>query len=518
MEKKAIWWIKRDFRLLDNEAFTSALREFDEVLPLFVFETDYIMEPDVSPMHVWAWQQAVDNLRERCRSLGGDALVSKGNLFKILTNIRKEWKFEAIYSHEETGNNWTFQRDLQLIEWCRENGVKWNESYQNGVVRRLKNRDYRNSIIKERLFNPVPFDAPLELKFPQKFQEVCSSRQIPHLNQFFDLSEHPEIQWDQLQSVSETQAHHDLESFLADRGKWYSGGISSPNNAFRAGSRLSVHLAWGTISLRYVFQRTYQRVAENKKKSANDDTKRWLKSLRAFESRLHWHDHFIQRLESSPQMEFSSLNRAYEKIIYENDPEKLEAWERGMTGFPMIDACMRCLNATGFMNFRMRSMLVSFACFGLHLDWRVIHPHLACIFLDYEPGIHLSQLQMQAGIVGINTIRVYSPKKQIVDQDPECIFIKKWIPELRSFTVDQIVNYESHILAGYPPPIVDFKEESKKMKDQVFTIRKSIEGKMESKKVLRKHGSRKSPSRTMKKVSTKRETDDQLELFSRKRE
>jgi len=90
----------------------------------------------------------------------------------------------------------------------------------------------------------------------------------------------------------------------------------------------------------------------------------------------------------------------------------------------MIDACMRCLNATGFMNFRMRSMLVSFACYGLHLDWRLIHPHLARVFLDYEPGIHLSQLQMQAGVVGINTIRVYSPHKQIIDQDPECVFIK----------------------------------------------------------------------------------------------
>jgi len=466
--KKAIWLIKRDFRLRDNEALTQALRNSSEVLPLFVFEKDYINEPDISPMHVWAWQQAVDDLRKRCRALGGDVLISKGELLKILTNIRKEWEFDSIYSHEETGNHWTFQRDLSLKKWCLENEVEWDEAYQTGVVRRLKKRVDRTSIIQERLFNSVALDEPSDLKFPSQFKAICETREIPSLGQFFDLADYPEIQWGQLQRVSETQAHSDFESFLSDRGKWYSGGISSPNTAFNAGSRLSVHLAWGTLSLRYVFQRTYKRVAENKATLSNSSKKRWAKSLRAFESRLHWHDHFIQRLESSPRMEFSPLNRAYDVLSYENDPRKLEAWERGMTGFPMIDACMRCLNATGFMNFRMRSMLVSFACYGLHLDWRLIHPHLARVFLDYEPGIHLSQLQMQAGVVGINTIRVYSPHKQIIDQDPECVFIKKWIPELREFTVDQIINYESHILAGYPDTIIDFKEESKKMKDQVF--------------------------------------------------
>ena len=506
--KKAIWLIKKDFRLVDNEALINALRESTEVLPIFVFEHNYISEPDISPMHVWAWQQAVYDLREQCRRLGGDVLVSWGGILKVLTNLRKKWPFETIYSHEETGNNWTFQRDLNLKQWCRDQAVEWIEYYQTGVVRRLKNREKRNLIIKKRLLSTAPLYAPSNLKFPQLFQAICADRKIPPLSQFFNLKNYPEIQWDQLQQVSETQAHQDLESFLNDRGKWYSGGISSPNTAFSSGSRLSVHLAWGTISLRYVFQRTYQKVADNKANFKNENTKRWARSLRAFESRLHWHDHFIQRLESSPQMEYSPLNSAYETLAYGNDPRKLEVWQKGMTGFPMIDACMRCLNATGFMNFRMRSMLVSFACYGLHLDWRVIHPHLARVFLDYEPGIHFAQLQMQAGVVGINTIRVYSPQKQIIDQDPECIFIKKWIPELRGFTAEQILNYESYILVGYPHPIVNFKEESKKMKDQVFAIRKSNDGIWQSKKVLKKHGSPKKRS-----PAKKNKDDEQLDLF-----
>jgi len=194
-------------------------------------------------------------------------------------------------------------------------------------------------------------------------------------------------------------------------------------------------------------------------------------------------------------MEFKVLNPAYEAIFYEDDEIKLKAWKYGQTGFPIIDACMRCLQATGFLNFRMRALVVSFACFGLHLSWKKIYPHLAQIFLDYEPGIHLSQLQMQAGIVGINTIRVYSPSKQILDQDPDCKFIKQWIPELQKFTTAEIINFETVLLGDYPKPIVDFKVRAKQMKDQIFTIRKSEAGKASSKKVLALHGSRKAPKK-----------------------
>ena len=140
-------------------------------------------------------------------------------------------------------------------------------------------------------------------------------------------------------------------------------------------------------------------------------------------------------------------------------------------------------------------MVVSFAIYALHLSWRTIHPSLARIFLDYEPGIHLSQLQMQAGVVGINTIRVYNPAKQILDQDPNCQFIQKWIAELADFSVEDIINHDSEPLGDYPAPIVDFQMASKAMKDQVFSIRKSTEGKEASETVLKAHGSRKKTKR-----------------------
>jgi deoxyribodipyrimidine photo-lyase len=297
----------------------------------------------------------------------------------------------------------------------------------------------------------------------------------------------------QLQPVTEKDAWQTLASFLKGRAKGYSRKISSPSTAFQHGSRLSVHLAWGTISTRMVYQQTLKAIKDLSEKKENGDAEagRIAGSLRPFMSRLHWRDHFIQRLETEPDMELRALNPAYRDLEYENNDEYLQRFLQGTTGFPMVDACVRCLRHGGFMNFRMRAMLTSFACHVLHIDWRRINAPMAQWFADYEPGIHLSQLQMQAGVVGINTLRAYSPTKQLLDQDPEVIFVKKWIPELRDFDKKEILEHEDKALGSYPAQMVDAKERSKIMRSRVYSIRKQ-EGYWDiASKVFEKHGSRK---------------------------
>jgi deoxyribodipyrimidine photo-lyase len=237
----------------------------------------------------------------------------------------------------------------------------------------------------------------------------------------------------------------------------------------------------------------------------------WLRSLRAFESRLFWRDHFIQRLEAFPVMEKQPLNSAYADLKYEDDPEILNAWINGRTGYPMVDACMRCLQDNGFLNFRMRAMVVSFACYGLHLSWRTIHEPLARLFHDYEPGIHLSQLQMQAGVIGFNAIRVYSPKKQFLDHDPNGIFVHRWVEELKGRTPAEIAYAEESALDGYNPKVVDLKLRAKEMKARVFEVRKSAKGKKITGDVLKRHGSKRSNSGRKKK--TEKNTKGQMALF-----
>jgi len=486
----AVWWIKRDFRLHDNDALDAALQSAGNVIPVFVFEPGLIAQPDYSAMHVHAWCKALSDLKARLQVIGSDVYIGFEPIQKVLQVLLEKTDFCQIVSHEETGNDWTYQRDLALIEWCEQRSIEWREIPQSGVIRRLKSREKRQLIWKQRLVEHPVIPAPDSVPLPENLLRFCKQQLIPDPTSYYPPESYSNVQFDELQTVSETQARSDLRSFLYDRGVGYSGGISSPNTAFEHGSRLSAQLAWGTISLRTVFRATAR--AQNDHRNRNDDTsKQWGKSLRAFSSRLHWHDHFIQRLESEPEMEFSAINPAYANVVYEDNPAKLQAWVTGRTGYPLIDACMRCLQSIGFINFRMRAMVVSFAVYGLRLSWRTIHPPLARIFLDYEPGIHLSQLQMQAGVVGINTIRVYNPTKQIIDQDSDCKFIKRWIPELAAFSAAEIIDYEKNALGSYPAPIVDFKAETKIMKDQIFAIRKSAEGKEASETVLVKHGSRK---------------------------
>ena len=177
----------------------------------------------------------------------------------------------------------------------------------------------------------------------------------------------------------------------------------------------------------------------------------------------------MQKLEDEPSIEFRNFARVCDGLR-ENDfnDATFTAWCEGRTGYPMVDACMRSLVATGWLNFRMRAMLVSFASYHLWLHWRQTGLFLARQFLDYEPGIHWSQMQMQSGTTGINTLRMYSPTKQAQDQDPEGLFIRRWVPDLSKvplpylatpWKMDESVQRLAGCMIGvdYPQPIVDDK-------------------------------------------------------------
>jgi deoxyribodipyrimidine photo-lyase len=498
IKMKAVWWIKRDFRVTDNTCLTNALDKYGEVVPFFCWERCIIKAGDFSDFHLQAQVQALEGLTNSIAKRGGYTRIVFGEIIEQLEKLFCIYPLTHLYSHQETGNLVSYMRDVEVRKWCEQHGVIWEESVQNSVLRG-GDANRRRSVATHSNFRETrPLPSPDRIDCPSDknlIEQKIGLRELrQHLPNFSGFS--PSAN---LQAVNEKSAWSTLHSFLNSRGIGYSGGISSPNTAFENGSRLSVHLAWGTLSLRSIFAEIGSKRSDLKNV---DRSSSWKRSLRAFESRLHWRDHFIQRLESFPNMETHTLNPAFESLEYENREEFLDAWVAGQTGFPMVDACMRCLGETGFMNFRMRAMIVSFACFGLHLSWRFIHEPLARLFLDYEPGIHLSQLQMQAGVIGFNTLRVYSPVKQFLDHDPDAKFVKRWLPELNGRTPAEIANSSEIKFPEYRTELIPLKDRAKEMKARVFSIRKSQEGWKATQRSLSKHGSK----RTIRKPKNKKDS------------
>lgn len=492
--RRTIWWAKRDLRLADNDALLAALDGGDEVLVLRVVEPSLCRAVDASALQYHAWGEATAALRAAVEALGGTFLLAVGETVDVLEDLHANDGFDAVYAHEETGVETTFARDRAVRAWCARRGVRLVELPQSGVIRGLTDRDTRQPVIRARLVETAPRPAPARLR------GWTPARRCADWPAWSDVSGRPwpdEIRTDRLQRITESDGRATLDAFLGSRGIDYSGGISSPNSAFDAGSRLSPHIAWGTVSLRTIHHATAARAAAAKASARTSDApdeKRWAKSLRGFGARLHWHDHFSQRLESAPEMEHVALNEAHRAIEYANDPALLDAWAHGRTGMPMVDAAVRCLRATGFMNFRMRAMLVTTACYGLELSWQAIQYPYARLFRDYEPGIHYPQVQMQAGVVGINTLRVYSPHKQLLDQDPDAVFVRRWIPELAGFDAKAIRGYESTRLGDYPAPVADIRAGAARTKERLYAVRRSDAGRAAATTVLELHGSRLPPA------------------------
>ena len=220
--------------------------------------------------------------------------------------------------------------------------------------------------------------------------------------------------------------------------------------------------------------------------------------MKSFQARLAWRPHFMQKLEDEPALEARCLHPAYEGLRpHLPDATRLAAWAKGETGLPFVDACMRCLAATGWMNFRMRAMLVSVASYHLWLDWRATAPVLARLFTDYEPGIHYPQVQMQSGTTGINTIRIYNPVKQGKDQDPDGRFTRRWCPELAAIPDIHLQEPWKAETAGavlgrsYPEPLVDPAQAAREAKARIFAARSDARHRAEAARITLKHASRK---------------------------
>ena len=422
MDKISIFWFRRDLRLKDNHGLYRALESGKKVLPIFIFDEDILdLLENKSDKRVDFIVQTLQTLNSFLKSKNKGIKIFKGKPLEIYKKLTENYEIEAVYSNEDY-EPYAIKRDQEIADFLASKNINFHQ-FKDQVI------FHKDEIVKADK-KPYTVYTPYSKLWLNEFQKV-DLQGFPSEKKLDNLLDIP-FEELKIEDIGFQKTNLAFEIPEADLHiiKTYEETRNFP--AVKGTTQLGVHLRFGTISVRKLA------------KIAKENNLTFLKEL-------IWREFFMQILYHFPKVVNHSFKSKYDAIPWENNPEFLEKWKAGKTGFPIVDAGMRELNATGFMHNRVRMITASFLIKHLLTDWRIGEAYFAEKLMDYDLSANNGNWQWCAssGCDAAPYFRIFNPDEQQKKFDPDFKYIKKWIPEFGT-------KY-------YPKPIVEHKKAREKV-------------------------------------------------------
>ncbi|MGF1490918.1 MAG: FAD-binding domain-containing protein [Microcoleaceae cyanobacterium] len=448
---RTIVWFRRDLRISDHAPLYRATKR-GEVIPVFILDSALLHHPETGAARVAFMLDCLQKLDQDLQERGGRLILRFGDPVEVLPKLIRDTEAEGIYTYIDYERIYGRVRDARLNQVLDQEQMKirWFEPAA-GTASLIAYPQYREWWFAQ-MQEPM-HPAPQRIKVPETVESEPLPT-LPSLGLMLDKKPIP--------PAGTEAARNLLRDFLANKTQRYYWQLSYPSAEATTG--ISPHVKFGVISVRECYQviQAYPAEGDNRVE----------RSKQQAIARLRWGVGFAQRFRYLPQLELRSLYSIFDEEGWPFDEELYEAWKRGQTGFPIVDAAARCLQATGgwqALNFRSRAIYASFLGNLLGMDWRYGALHFMQHLIDGDCPIDHYQWAMQVGVthcIDKTWTRIYNPGQVAVDRcDPEGAFIKYWLPELAHLPPETLGNPPP--TAGYPAPILDYRKARKQRVDQL---------------------------------------------------
>jgi len=439
---------RRDLRLHDNTALIAALSQSDEVIPVFIFDERQLSNPYKGENSFRFMINCIEELDQELRSKGSCLYLFRGIADEVIEKLLNAFSVDAVFVNRDY-TPFSRMRDDKMAEVCSIKNVFFS-TYSDALLTEPE-QVFKSDGKPYTIFTPffrkakeVFIQSPVQNQFTNYFSGEISSS-LAGIPDEFKMGEKS--------GLLLTGGRHEGENLLSNLENLTDYDILRDIPSVSGTSHLSAHHKFGTVSIR----ETYHRIVDLFGKE------------HTLVSELYWRDFFTHIGFHFPSVYGKSFNLKYENLEWENDKEKFEKWCAGTTGFPIVDAGMRELVATGYMHNRVRMIVASFLVKDLHIDWRWGERFFANHLIDYDPAVNNGNWQWAAstGCDAQPYFRIFNPWRQQQKFDPDCVYIKKWIPELVKLGAKEIhkMDISKIRIPNYPLPVVDHGLESNHSKE-----------------------------------------------------